>query len=184
MTLGKKGKPTRCLYWMKRSGIDECMINVAGMFLPLSDHLSNYCHSSNFINCKYYKKKHPAQQDEEQGDAEAGQCRRLNQRVRNTLGLSIALCDGRHNVTETIDSDARTVDVSWSGLRIESHRKIEPANILFFKFDNGYFHPAISGLGRVVWCSQHKDSSLFRAGLAFIDKSVSQLMGKQLGMTD
>lgn len=183
MTLRKKGKPTRCLYWMKRSGIDECMINVTGMFLPLSTHLANYCHSPNFINCKYYKKKHPVQPDEEQGDAQAGQCRRLNQRVRNTLGISIALCDGGYNVTDTIDSDARTIDVSRSGMRIESHRRIEPANILFFKFDNGYFHPAISGLSKVVWCSQPKDSRLFWAGLTFIDKAVPQLMENQLGMT-
>lgn len=94
--------------------------------------------------------------------------RRKFPRFVQHLYLKLFICDPNMKPSKITYFQARTLDISRGGLRIESPREFTPGSIVGFKPDNISAHN-ISGFGEVKWCRHSEASDHFEFGIAFPD---------------
>jgi len=103
--------------------------------------------------------------------------------ARVSLRLFKAGAEGRPGAM--LCDDARAVDISLGGLRLETGTKIPVNRKLLFVFGEDFTVPRWSGEGVVRWSKQRGSSPeepMFHAGLAFTDSRTPQAVSRHLGL--
>jgi hypothetical protein len=91
--------------------------------------------------------------------------RRKFPRYSKELGVKMFVHDPAEP-SKIANFEARTLDVSDGGFRIESPRKLAEGSIVGFVFDHDVSRHVVSKVGEVRWCNPSEKSACFELGMA------------------
>jgi len=169
-----------CPYWSISN--KSCLYSRGGLYLPVAEHIQTYCQTPNYSSCSLLEGKFfVSGQGELQ---EEFQNRRSYERVpgRFTFSVSNYLKDA--DLVSLVDDKACTVDISQGGIRFETFREVPVDSIVTFSLKTKEFEEPLQGAGQVKWCRSLEKSSVFHAGISFIDASVPSAVCHSLGIID
>ena len=158
--------PTRtiCQYWSPQNC--SCLLVTAGLFIPLPNHLVEYCHSVNFSKCPYYLK---LLNDSKISDNERRALlnQRRAQRVFKYLDFQFSRIIKKDFFQSIQYETAWTTDINGYGVSFISKKYITPETHLRFLIEDNAFIPVTDGFGKVVWCRVLPATSYFQTGMEF-----------------
>ena len=177
MKISNLGTGGGCPYWQESSL--ECKVTKGGLYLPMPAHVETFCRNENFIQCHQYVR----------GGARPGfsladdqMSRRRHHRMPARLALR--LLDPEASDQEAVlCEDARAVDLSLGGLRLESGMNFPVNRKLRLVFGDDFAVPSWVGEGEVRW-SREASSEIpcFYAGIAFTDSHTQEAVSRHLGL--
>jgi hypothetical protein len=174
----------KCPYWAISSR-NDCGMTKGGMYIPMPEHVSLFCRSGNFTQCRQYIRGceiTKAQDKRKMIELYNGRDRRKLQRIPEELYLDLVVCDRNVGPQVMNAYKAKSLDVSLGGLRIESFKELTTDTIVSFVLDPDFSSDSLLGVGEVKWCEPIKDSNKYESGIAFSNYSSSESMKEYLGM--
>ena len=163
----------------------ECGIVKGGVYIPMPEHIEMFCLSSKYSKCSQYVRYCELimnQAESEVKDYMVSVDRRKSRRFSERFNFDLVACDANIMPRETKSFKAKTLDVSLSGLRIESPHNLAIDTIVIFAMDAEFSSENLSGVGEVKWCEPQEDSDKYEFGVAFSDYRSSKCMSKHLGI--
>ena len=94
--------------------------------------------------------------------------RRQHLRFSQKWQLFIAEEEAPLSDYKIIENQAQTIDISTSGFRIFSRKKLLPSQRVQFAFENTLAAPFSTGLGEIKWSKPNDILGGFLAGLALV----------------
>ncbi len=144
-----------------------------GLYIPLPEHMEEFCKTPRFPECQQYLRGRQLLRQTAREEA-IQDSRRHFPRHRNRLPLVLSSCDAHGKPVDIIDSDAITIDLSLGGLGLQSAKKLPLARVLHFQLLSPQHNKRFSGIGEVRWSIPDRESGRYRAGLSFVDNTISQ----------
>ncbi len=168
----------RCAYWSISACI--CDKNEGGIFIPMEDHIEQYCLSASHCNCPQFQTTNKQQTRLSGKWANRRRSERINAQEPITL-------DALHPhvlltpVSAAIKKlAARTLDISASGMRLFTAAPISQNAVIEFSFDNKFPKQLQQAKGRVQWCNKQVDEPGYQLGIAFAERQTSSAMAGYL----
>ncbi|MFH7320764.1 PilZ domain-containing protein [Desulfurivibrio sp. D14AmB] len=169
-----------CPYWSP--GCKQlCALTVGGLYMPLAEHIQNFCRSRWWDKCPQYIRGCDALLDlawKRGLVMERGQRRYPRVATRQGLQLLPVPADG-----PPADADrqtAWTLDLGQGGMRIETPGNLPPGAQISFIFGEDFPLPGFSGQAEIRWQRQVNQEGICQYGLGFLDQKSGWAMRELL----
>jgi len=153
-----------CPFWSPES--KKCRVCTDGLFIPLEEHIAAYCTSIDHHYCLQYSLHAPKS---EQSRNEAIN-RRQSLRVQLTNKIQILKLIKSGEVIQQLKENAKTLDVSSIGMRLQTSVPLVNDTVIQFSFNGTFPEPLKTGAGLVEWCTKRLDAPGYHAGISFQSK--------------
>lgn len=161
-----------------------CTMTTNGLYVPLPDHIANFCKSPIWDQCPQYVRGCEVQLDLAwKRELYPRNGRRRHRRINCSHLLALAASDSPGDQRgEPFTQCARTMDLSLGGMRIETVGALPDTKNFSFAFGDDFLSPGLSGLAEVRWLREVDNSSIYQYGLGFIDQKSSMAISEHLGL--
>jgi len=150
-----------------------CTMTKGGLYIPLPEHIEEFCKTPRFSDCQQYLRGRQLLRQAAQETAVADSRRHFPRR-RSQLPVILAHCDAQGKPMDVIDSNAITIDLSLGGLGLQSAKELPASRVLHFQLLSPRHQQRFAGTGEVRWSFHDQRSGRYRAGLSFVDNTISQ----------
>ncbi len=166
----------RCVHWSPLSY--RCAKSKGGIFIPMDDHIENFCLSANCSNCPQLQSAVCRQLT---ADTSRGVNRRRAVRVDAQEPVTLQAPSRSHLLPVPITTAikklaAKTLDISVSGMRLFVPVPLYQDSIVEFSFDGQFPEQLQHGQGKIQWCNKQIDEPGYQMGVAFADSKISKVL--------
>jgi len=178
----KKFSQKKCPHWGHNSQ-GECSITIKGLYIPLPEHVRNYCQAPHWKQCPQYLRCSEALHNYAPPPKPVPECRRRHQRFSRSHNLSLtsAGSDGLDGVFQ--EQNARSIELSMGGMRIETAVPLPLDAEIHFVFEKNSSLPDLSGRAEVRWLQGTKAAGTYHCGLIFLDMESSRALEEYLRLS-
>ena len=161
----------------------ECTLIKGGVFIPLQAHFDQFCLTDDFMMCGHYRKL-AAMANVDASPCAPAQGRGRRQFVRKQQLFSVDLCPCAPSgaMTAGCDENAKILDYSQGGVRIQASQSIAQSDMVNFRFGHDFIIPQLQGLAVVRWQKPCEDVGNWEAGLAFESHFVKALLAVEMNL--
>lgn len=181
MTEEKRNR--QCPHWS--SFTSKCTKNVGGLYIPMDEHIADFCASSNFTKCKQYQanldKKQPGRISCEQSQENRRNSHRVIQHQRVIFAARLRLSLNRDQVPgTTFNLKAKTLDISSGGMRLFTSTLLTEKSLIEFSFGRDFPSSLNHAMGQVQWCNIQIDEPGCQVGISFREGNTSHAMERYI----
>lgn len=170
---------TNCPFWTPET--KKCQVCNTGIFIPLEDHISVYCTTSNYIKCMQYGLNKDLEIENRMGGLRVGHNRRQHMRVESNLQLTLVKLIESEEVVNHTPLTVETLDISRGGMRITTNSPLNRNTRVQFIFEKNFPSPTHKAMAEVQWCNKQIDDPGYQVGVAFHDTDIGNAMEHYLG---
>ncbi len=172
----------QCVHWSALAW--KCGKSEGGIFIPMDDHIEQFCLSENCYNCPQLQT-----QDKAQPHSINWENRRKNKRIytQKPLTLSTAALpyfepefQQQQEIFHTEKLPAKTLDISAGGMRLLADAPLSEHSFIEFSFDKSFAKQLKRAKGKVQWCNKQIDEPGYQMGIAFAESQTSKAIGRYL----
>jgi hypothetical protein len=158
----------QCPHWIDKDGLHECNIAKGGLFIPLPQHIESFCLSELYDKCSQYIRAYELLREPGLIETAVAGDRRKNRRIGCDYSLYFSPLDEMGLRKEKEQKEAKSIDISLGGMRINSFAEIPHQQMMFFVFgtDQGEAG-SIAVIGQVQWYNETQDQG-YLAGVSFV----------------
>lgn len=174
----------KCPFWAVNNK-EECGISNGGMFIPLPEHITLFCLSSNYLKCRQYIRGcELVMVDEEhvENNFLVTRDRRRMRRFPEQIYLEFIISPSNNDGQKGRNYKAKTLDVSLGGLRVESFNELATDTVVSFILNPQFSSEDLLGVGEVKWCKPQNGTNKYESGISFSNYSTSEGMKQFLGL--
>jgi hypothetical protein len=179
MTVSNQIPKEICPYWSVVSM--KCGICNGGLFIPMDDHAETFCITPHFPACLQYTNNLKKEALFRIKVRKSEENRRKNLRIETSHKITLVKIFESGKLVSNYLPEAKTIDVSMSGMRMETRKPLLHDMMIRFSFDDSLpriFHEVT---GQIEWCNKQIDDPGYQAGVSFKEKHIKEAMGRYLG---
>ncbi|PHR28993.1 MAG: hypothetical protein COA36_04755 [Desulfotalea sp.] len=153
-----------CAFWSV--DLKKCQVCKGGLFIPLDEHITSYCTSNDHHYCLQYC-LHARKTKQTDQDKQPSTNRRKSQRVEISKQVQLLKTIKSGKIINQISANAKTLDVSNVGMRLQTNVPLVNDTVIQFSFDDTFPVTLKTGAGLVEWCNKQIDSPGYQVGISF-----------------
>lgn len=179
MTVSDRIPKETCPYWSTISM--KCGICNGGLFIPMDDHAETFCITPHFPACLQYTNNLEKEALFRRKVRKSEENRRKNLRIETSHNITLVKIFESGKLISNYLPEAKTIDVSMSGMRMETRKPLLHDMMIRFSFDDSLpriFHEVT---GQIEWCNKQIDDPGYQAGVSFKENHIKEAMGRYLG---
>lgn len=170
----------KCPFWSVLSM--KCRICKGGLFIPLDNHIDEYCKTPEHIQCLQYTFHLEKQSAIIQHAKMLNKSRRQFTRIEAFHKITLVKLIQTGTVVSHCSCFARTLDLSSGGMRLTTDRPLANNTVVQFLFGKPFPQELQGGSGQVAWCNKEIDNPGYQAGITFQDDRIREAMSLYLDL--
>ena len=178
MTAKDRKHQANCPFWSAVS--TKCSICNSGLFIPLDNHTDVFCKTPRYSACMQYILYSENQIFLLEKVRKSEENRRKFLRFQNSRAITLIKIFGSGNLSAKISSEAQTIDVSKSGMRVATEKPLRHDATVQFSIDKSFPLGVHEVTGQVEWCNKQVDEPGYHVGLSFQGNHIIEAMERYL----
>jgi hypothetical protein len=179
MTVSDQNPKGKCPYWSAASM--KCGICSGGLFIPMDDYVETFCITPHYSACLQYSRNLEKEILLHRKVRKSEENRRKNIRIETSRKITLIKIFESGKLVSNYLPEAKTIDVSESGMRMATRKPLLHDMMIRFSFDDSLPRVFHEVTGKIEWCNKQIDDPGYQAGVSFKEKHIKEAMGRYLG---